>query len=39
MKANRTPLEQYKDDQNFDECSIVMAIHVILYSLLYLLSH
>jgi hypothetical protein len=39
MKANCTPLEQYKNDQNFDECSTVTAIHVILYSLLYLLSH
>lgn len=39
MKGYRTWLEQYKDDQNFDECSIVFAIHVILNSLLYFLSH
>ena len=35
MKDNRTPLERYKDEQNFDECSRVLAILVILISLLY----
>ncbi len=37
MKDHLTPLERYKDDQNFDECSIVIAILVILISLLYFL--
>jgi len=37
MKDHRTVLERYKDEQNFDECSIVLAILVILISLLYFL--
>jgi hypothetical protein len=39
MKADRATIKHYKDDQNFDECSIVLAAHVILYSLLYFLCH